>query len=167
MSTPSLLLRHLRSRASTSVALAVLVGVAVAVAALLPRGLVVLSDAELQHELASLAPGVTDLYGTGEFGTLNTSGTPTSAEQVFGSTDSVLADVPGGLPSPLRDSLGTVSWMALLPPDQVNIPEPRAPHNYRRTASRTPAGTPRDGGIRVPGRNRPMVSDTVASLVSG
>jgi len=126
VSTPSLLLRHLRSRASTSVALAVLVGVAVAVAALLPRGLVVLSDAELQHELASLAPGVTDLYGTGEFGTLNTSGTPTSAEQVFGSTDSVLAGVPGGLPSPLRDSLGTVSWMALLPPDQVNIPEPRA-----------------------------------------
>ena len=121
----ALIARHLRSHSSTSIALAVLVGIAVAIAALLPRGLVVLSDAELQHELASLAPGVTDLYGTGQFGTLNTAGSPTSAEQVFGSTDSVLAGVPGGLPSPLRDSLGPVTWMALLPPDQVNIPEPR------------------------------------------
>ena len=121
----ALLARHLRSHSSTSIALAVLVGIAVAIAALLPRGLVVLSDAELQHELASLAPGVTDLYGTGQFGTLNTAGSPTSAEQVFGSTDSVLAGVPSGLPSPLRDSLGPVTWMALLPPDQVNIPVPR------------------------------------------
>lgn len=123
--TAALLARHLRSRTSTSIALAVVVGIAVAVAALLPRGLVVLSDAELQHELASLAPGVTDLYGTGQFGTLNTAGTPTSADEVFGNTDTVLAGVPAGLPSPLRDALGTVSWMALLPPDQVGIPVPR------------------------------------------
>ncbi|CAN5266182.1 hypothetical protein BH11ACT5_BH11ACT5_28000 [soil metagenome] len=91
--TGALLARHFRSRRSTSLALAVLVGIAVAVAALLPRGLVVLADAELQHELASLAPGVTDLYGTGDFGQLNTAGTPTSAEEVFGATDTVLAGV--------------------------------------------------------------------------
>lgn len=125
MSTLLLLLKHLRARASSSVALAVLVGIAVAVAALLPRGLVVLSDAELQQELASVAPGVTDLYGSGEFGRLNTDGAPTSAEQVFGATGTALAGVPGGLPSPLRDSVGPVTWTALLPPDQVNIAPPR------------------------------------------
>ncbi|MBG6056335.1 putative ABC transport system permease protein [Salinibacterium sp. CAN_S4] len=116
--------RHLRSRASTSVALAVLVGIAVALAALLPRGLVLLSDAELQHALTSLAPGFTDLSGVGEFGALDTTGASTT-EQLFGPADAVLTAVPSGLPSPLADSLGPVSWVAMLPPDFVSLPTPR------------------------------------------
>ena len=122
--TPGLLARHLRSRVSTSVALAILVGLAVALAALVPRGLLILFDAELQHQLGALPAGTTDLYGTGTFGVLDTVAV-TSAEQLFGDTDEVLAGVPGGVPRPLSDSLGDVSWVGILPPDLVNIPEPR------------------------------------------
>lgn len=120
-----LVARHLRSRASTSIALAVLVGLAVAVTALLPRGILVLSDAELQQQLAALPPGVTDLYGVGDLGPLDTTGNPPTAESIFGASDAVLRGVPSGLEEPLRDALGDVSWVAILPPDLVKIAEPR------------------------------------------
>lgn len=123
-STGGLLARHMRSRASTSVALAILIGVAVAIAALVPRALVILSDAELQHQLRELPGGISDLYGTGSLGVLDTTDV-TSADQLFGRTDDVLGGVPAGLPSPLSDALGEVSWVVLLPPDLVTIPAPR------------------------------------------
>lgn len=122
--TVGLAARHLRARSSTSIALAVLVGLAVAVAALLPRALSVLSDAELQQQLSRLPTSTTDLYGTGTFGVLDTV-RPTSAEQVFGSTDTVLARVPDTFEQPLSRSLGAGTWMALLPPDLVTLAEPR------------------------------------------
>jgi len=126
VSSRGLVARHLRSRASTSVALAVLVGLSVALAALIPRGLVLVSDAELQHDLAALAPGVSDLYGRGSFGVLDTTRAD-SAEQVFGPTDVALAGVPRSLPSPLSESVGPVSWVAVLPPDVANPPVRREP----------------------------------------
>lgn len=122
--TAGLVARHLRARSSTSIALAVLVGIAVAVAALLPRALVVLADAELHQQLSRLPTSTTDLYGTGTFGVLDTV-RPTSAEQVFGSTDTVLAGVPDTFEQPLARSLGSATWIALLPPDLVSLAEPR------------------------------------------
>lgn len=122
--TTGLLVRHLLSRSATSFALALVVGIAVAVAALIPRALVVLSDAELQHQLRSMPPGASDLYGTGTFGPLDVS-PPLSEQKVFGPVDAVLDGVPAGLPSPLSDALGAGSWVAMLPSDLVSLDEPR------------------------------------------
>ena len=122
--TAALLARHLRSRAATSIALAILVAIAVGIAVLLPRATVLLSDAELHHQVAALAPGVSDLSGTGTLGPLDTRNEPTT-EQLFGQTDSVLSGVPSTLPAPLNAALGPVSWVAVLPPDLVSLDKPR------------------------------------------
>jgi len=122
--TAALVARHLRSRVSTSIALAVLVAIAVALTALVPRATVLLSDSELHHQVATLAPGVTDLYGTGTLGPIDTANSPTTQE-LFGQTDTVLSGVPNTVPAPLHDALGQVSWVALLPPDLVTLDEPR------------------------------------------
>jgi putative ABC transport system permease protein len=122
--TAALVVRHLRSRASISMVLALLVLLAVALAGLLPRATVLLADAELRYQVESLAPGATDLFGTGTLGPLATADNPTT-QQLFGQTDTVLSGVPRTLPAPLQDALGPVSWVALLPPDIVTLDEPR------------------------------------------
>ena len=125
VSTTGLLARHLRSRAAASIALALLIAVGVAIAVLLPRVTVLVSDAELHDQVGAAAPGVSDLYGTGTLGPLNLTNQPT-AQQLFGQTDSTLAGVPDSLPAPLQTTLGTVSWVAVLPPDPVTLDEPRS-----------------------------------------
>ena len=122
--TTGLLARHLRSRATTSIALALLVAVGVGLAVLLPRVTVLISDAELHDQVQAAGPGVSDLYGTGTLGPLTVTNEPT-AQQLFGQTDSTLSGVPDSLPAPLRTTLGAVSWVAVLPPDPVTIDEPR------------------------------------------
>ena len=119
--TAALVARHLRSRASTSIVLALVVGIAVALSALLPRALVQVSDAELQHELTSKPPGATDLYGVGQFGGPDVGGSTELALETFDDTDAVLAGVPDGLPAPLGPALGRVSWLAVLPDDTAKL----------------------------------------------
>ncbi|QNE45492.1 ABC transporter permease [Glaciihabitans sp. INWT7] len=125
VTTPALVLRHLRSRVSTSIALGLLIAVAVALAVLVPRAVVLVSNAELQHQLTALPAGVTDLYGIGKLGRIDTGCDLSSAQEIFGRADVDLRTVPAGLKEPLRGALGPVSWVTMFPPDLVSLDSPR------------------------------------------
>ena len=110
LGTTSLVLRHVRSGLAGSVLVAILVAVTVLVVSLAPRALVVLSEQQLQHTLAAIAPEELDLTGTAVFGhRLN--GTPATAAELFSTTADRLDWLPSKLSAPLAPLVGEPSWV--------------------------------------------------------
>ena len=109
--TSRLALDHLRSGPGTSILVAVLVAITILVVSLAPRALAQLSTDELRYSLNELSPLRRDLGATGVFGFNPNGNAPTTAEQLFGSTDDTLHRVSRDLEPPLSTLVGDPQWV--------------------------------------------------------
>jgi putative ABC transport system permease protein len=110
--TRELLLTHVTARSGAARLVVLLIFVTTLVLALAPRAIPLLGDAQLQHELARLAPVDRGFFATGDFRLPSVErGKPADATNVFGPVDSALATLPERLDPPLASLIGTPDWL--------------------------------------------------------
>jgi putative ABC transport system permease protein len=109
--TARLLGDHLRAGFGASVLVAVLVMITVFVAALVPRAFAAIATDELHYQLGAAPEEQLNLRGDGRIGLPGLDLSQATALDLLGPTDKSISLVPSTLPRPLRDGVGTPSWL--------------------------------------------------------
>ncbi|MEO8093384.1 MAG: FtsX-like permease family protein [Pseudolysinimonas sp.] len=141
LSDGRLLLRHLRSSIGPSVLVAVIVLAVTLLAALAPRGVAVLTTAELRHEVGELATPLRDPVATAVGGIPDLPGavtaglTPETAAH-YGGFDAALASITDNLDPRLAAALGQADYYSRSDIVQVPaaVPDRDAPITQLRVA---------------------------------
>lgn len=111
--TPALLARHALANTGASILVAALVLLVTFVVAVAPRALTLLSTAELQHGLDSLAVPVRDIDNDGTLTYTAGPGAttlPTAIAGTYGLMDEALARVRASMPRALRSAIGPADY---------------------------------------------------------
>jgi putative ABC transport system permease protein len=124
LSTPALVLRHLRSGVAGSVLVGALVGLAVLATALAPRALAAVGTEELRVQLSSASPVLIDLSASGRVGFAQTTAEG-DLDRLLGAMDSAIVHTPERLTDPLASATLTPQWVARTVADDASPPGER------------------------------------------
>lgn len=102
---------HLRAGVGASLLVASLVMITVFVAALVPRAFAAVATAELHYQLSAAPEEQVNLRGDGRIGLPGVDLSQATAADLLGPTDATIATIPSVLPRPLRDGVGTPTWL--------------------------------------------------------